>query len=549
MRPFNPGWSGSLRTLSVLCVLPCLLLAMSGARAAEPLPDVVIVVFDELPTVSLQARGGGIDAELFPHFAALAATSTWARGTSTVATRLLESIPAIATGRMPRAEHTLAIRAEYPDNLFTWLAASHDLHVVEEQSLLRPDPRDAAAQAAWLTMVRRDNYRASDQATVFRQFVGEIQARGPRPANARPSFDFIHVTLPFAPWSHTASGARYEPARLTGNLAGVWSEVPFHAEDAWRRHLAEVRLADALLGELVATLKAQNRFDDALVVVTADYGAGFWPGESRRTPAQTEHPEDVLMVPLFVKRPGQAQGAVNDALVQTIDIAPTVASVLGRQPGWSMDGCSIFDAACARPTERLNMRLDGTVEGRRIDAFPADLGARRATLERKLELFPDRAHLESSWPVGRLESWRGREVTTLPWADVAPHQVGRLAVGRGVNDWRHPRGGPRFVGELALAAQSPAAVAGAQPWVALALAGRVEALVPAVLDDRGRLGVQAMLPEARLDSRETRLDAFVVTGADDQAKLWPLELVRQASRRAAADASRPPGPEAPRPPR
>ena len=75
------------------------LLGSGGGEAADVRVGnpkrVVFVVFDELPTESLLDGSGRVDAELFPNFARLAATSTWYRNESTVAPYTQTAVPAI----------------------------------------------------------------------------------------------------------------------------------------------------------------------------------------------------------------------------------------------------------------------------------------------------------------------------------------------------------------------------------------------------------------------------------------------------------------------
>ena len=62
------------------------------------LPGIVIIVFDELPTISLLDSNMEIDAGRYPNFAKLADTSTWYRGASTIHYSTRFSIPSILTG-------------------------------------------------------------------------------------------------------------------------------------------------------------------------------------------------------------------------------------------------------------------------------------------------------------------------------------------------------------------------------------------------------------------------------------------------------------------
>ena len=86
---------------------------------------VVLIVMDELSTVSLMNRNEQIDARRFPHFAALARDSNWYRTATTVDTHTERAVPAVLTGRRsgiplaadlrrPSAEHLHPPRRRLP---------------------------------------------------------------------------------------------------------------------------------------------------------------------------------------------------------------------------------------------------------------------------------------------------------------------------------------------------------------------------------------------------------------------------------------------------
>ena len=97
----------------------------------------VVVVFDALPLSSLLNESGRIDAGRHPHFAALADESHWFRNATTVAEETTFALPAILTGVYPRWK-LLPLARNYPQSLFTLLAGSHELHVVEPVTQLCP---------------------------------------------------------------------------------------------------------------------------------------------------------------------------------------------------------------------------------------------------------------------------------------------------------------------------------------------------------------------------------------------------------------------------
>ena len=103
-------------------------------RAHTP---VVLVVFDEFPTVTLMDRRGRIDAVRFPNFAALARDATWYRNSTTV--HLTPSSPcrrsSTASCRSPKR---LPIFSDHRQNLFTFLGGTYQLDVVEALTHLCP---------------------------------------------------------------------------------------------------------------------------------------------------------------------------------------------------------------------------------------------------------------------------------------------------------------------------------------------------------------------------------------------------------------------------
>ena len=109
--------------------------ALGSSSESSPL---VVVVFDELTTTSLEDGRERIDENRFPNFASLADDATWYRNATTVADHTDEAIPALLTGREP--DLALApISGDYPENLFTLFAGERKLNVIEASSRLCPE--------------------------------------------------------------------------------------------------------------------------------------------------------------------------------------------------------------------------------------------------------------------------------------------------------------------------------------------------------------------------------------------------------------------------
>ena len=384
-------------------------------------PPVVVVVFDQLPLISLLDAGGRIDPALYPHFAELAEGSTWFRNASAVAEYTGFALPAILTGNYPE-RRGLPVAADHPRNLFTLLGGRYRLHVQEPLTELCPDalcpplrappgarlaavlsdlavvwlavvlPDELAARLppvtqGWRDFAARDTFAERffaprpDPRDIVDTFIDSIGAGA---GGDDPPLHFLHVLLPHHPWIHLRSGQRFTLQRADVGLRGErWLDDEWAATIRYQRHLLQMQYVDTVIGALVARLRAAGLYDDALLAVTADHGASLRPGFPFLQATEDSF-ADIAAVPLFIKRPGQRQGQTSDANVETIDLLPTLAAELGVRLPWTTDGANVLDPAWSgRPAKTL---LAGGASRRM--AGPADL--RGAVMERvahKLALF------------------------------------------------------------------------------------------------------------------------------------------------------------------
>jgi hypothetical protein len=393
----------------VFLTSPAIAKLIRGGYAVEivdPGPDattpVVLVVFDELPLASLLDEHGQVDAERYPHFAALARQATWCRNATSVHYLTTSAVPAILTGNYPaesggELETALPTCRDHPRNLFTFLGGSYqenvfesmtqlcpeqlcrtrgeemgmrqrltslfaDLSVVEAHLLSPPPWRrclppisqgwknfGGGACSCCLTAKLRD-----DRPGQFARFLDSIQD-GPR-----PTLHFLHVLLPHSPFRFLPSGRRYctDTGLEVLSLGSSWPEEEEPVNQAYRRHLLQVRYVDALVGRLIECLKGVGLYDRALLIVTADHGISFQPGQPYRLVTSANH-ADIMRVPLFIKRPQQVEGVVTDRNVQSIDILPTIADVLGAPLPWPVDGRSVFDTSRPAPSDKIIIGKEG----------------------------------------------------------------------------------------------------------------------------------------------------------------------------------------------
>ena len=398
----------------------------ASARAAQayvrhPVP-VVFLLFDEFPTISLENKDGNIDAGRFPNFARLARSSFWFRNMTTVSSTTTVAVPALLTGQFPK-RGSLPVFQDHPNNLFTLLGGRYRLNVIETQTSLCPkrlckrkEPSASKrlsslysdARTVYLHLIappeledRLDpideswmNFGADTGSQLesrvkppkvnlktfyigrlrdFNRFLSSLRRPGPV-----PDLDYLHVLFPHGPWLYFPDGRlrAVTVPRAPGRTEEIWWNEGL-AEQAQARHLLQVGFTDKLLGRFIARLHKTGLWDKALIVVTVDEGDSFRGGDSRRDPSKTNL-GDIAFIPLFVKLPGQTDGQVVERHVTSVDVLPTIASVLGVKVHWKLDGHS---ALLDRPGPR-------TV---RVGHFTMPYGAaqklRVRARERKLALF------------------------------------------------------------------------------------------------------------------------------------------------------------------
>jgi len=163
----------------------------------------------------------------------------------------------------------------------------------------------------------------------------------------RPVFLFVNYMEPHQPrlaptpydrWSRTLPGA-YRLARRSQYYEHAVQQL----SDVERQFIAanydgQVAAMDEALGALLAALRARGRYENALVVVTADHGEFLGEHDQMGHIGQMLY-EPVLHVPLVVKFPGpDRRRGRSPTPVQLVDVLPTVLAVTGAPTPPGMQG-------------------------------------------------------------------------------------------------------------------------------------------------------------------------------------------------------------------
>jgi hypothetical protein len=169
--------------------------------------------------------------------------------------------------------------------------------------------------------------------------------------STRPRLDYVHLLLPHVPWHLLPDGRSYGAGGELPGAGATWTD-PGLADVARQRYFLQLQATDRALGEIVARLRAIGAYDDSLVIVTADHGEAFTAGAPLRKATSRNYTE-VMWVPLLVKAPGQTTGAIDDRPASSVDVLPTIASILDVDLPWDVDGRSLRSAPRRDGARRL----------------------------------------------------------------------------------------------------------------------------------------------------------------------------------------------------
>ncbi|TWT65850.1 sulfatase [Crateriforma conspicua] len=125
--------------------------------------------------------------------------------------------------------------------------------------------------------------------------------------------------------------------RGTRNGNNTIGQYPENQKRMWQGYYATVTFMDRQVGRILDELDRLGLANSTAIVFTSDHG--YHLGEHTLWQKKNFH-EEVTRVPLIVSVPGLASGET-DAIVELVDIYPTVAELLGLAAPNDLDGVSL----------------------------------------------------------------------------------------------------------------------------------------------------------------------------------------------------------------
>ena len=176
----------------------------------------------------------------------------------------------------------------------------------------------------------------------------------------RATLHFAHALVPHRPWvlapdMRASTHIPWDKENIN-NLDG--------RRDRFQAHLAQYVATDKVIADMMIKMKKSANWNRTMIVVTADHGITFQPGETHREKVNANNAgvlEDLYRVPLFIKYPDQSDAVVSDCTASHVDLLATVSAATGIDAGWVTDGKDLR-TSCPQRTKRPVIWPDGTHE-------------------------------------------------------------------------------------------------------------------------------------------------------------------------------------------
>ncbi len=330
--------------------------------------------------------------------------------------------------------------------------------------------------------------------------------------------NFMHLMLPHVPWCYLPSGRRYTNEFDKMDLMNVHAHsglLEYWGHDEWfvvqcqQRYLLQLKYVDRLIGRLVERLKEIGLYDRCLLIVTADHGVAFRANHPRRL-TSADNLGDIASIPLIIKRPFQTQGEVSDRFVESVDILPTIADVVGIELSDSTDGWSVFDES---RTDRSRTMLFQDQSPIQVDrAAIAESDVPRILRKR----FGDPRDPTALFRIGPAPDLIGRRIENLVPSPELPVEIELIRYGDVASDDVDELLPCFFEGRI----QSPA-LADRPIVLAVAINGTVQAVTRTYLLDGLRNRWAALVPESSFHPGKNDVQFFLVTGTGPDWQICP----------------------------
>ena len=246
--------------------------------------------------------------------------------------------------------------------------------------------------------------------------------------------------------------------------------------------------------------------DKTLLVVTADHGEGFVPGDQART-MDAATAADLSWVPMFLKMPGQVKGKLDQRNWTHVDLTATLADALHVKLPQKLDGQSALKAP-----RTTTVKYWFNTPGKKL-VIPDPVGAYQKVIKGYGGVLGNAKSAADLYKIGPRPDLLGRKVTALHKGTNSSHTLSlnakdvsnaaAVTSGSGVPTliWGHLTG------------------KGSGATVAIAVNGVIGAVGPTYAEKGAPLSIEDIVPASLWHHGANSIVAYIVTGKGASTQL------------------------------
>ncbi len=300
-----------------LCTFSVISLALSPGKAEDPRPNIVFINADDLTHTDLSVYGGQAHTPVFERLAAegmqFSLCFQAAPMCSPTRHNLYTGIYPVKSGAYPN--HTFAKEGtksivHHLKPLGYRVALSGKRHIAPEEVF----PFEYSSQ------------KNNPDMTAIEALITESKEAG------TPFCLFACSNEPHTPWN-LGDPSRYPVDEI--ELPPYFVDTR-ETREGMAKYLAEITYYDGQVGEILDLLDKHGLADNTLVMVSSEQGSSM-------PFAKWTNYDPGLQTALIARWPGKiAPGSKTDAMVEYVDVVPTLIDAVGAEPVSGLDGLSFL---------------------------------------------------------------------------------------------------------------------------------------------------------------------------------------------------------------
>ncbi|MBE9463621.1 sulfatase [Dyadobacter subterraneus] len=218
------------------------------------------------------------------------------------------------------------------ENLFSGKGAATERQVADDSAYI-----DGKVANASIQVLRQISQKPFFLAVGFRRPHLPFTA----PDKYWQRFDQTKFPIPLRAYPKNAPAIAFHNSQELRGYADIPDQGSFSEElvrHLWQGYYASVSYTDAQIGKVLAELDRLNLRKNTIIVLLSDHG--YHLGEQDQWCKSTNF-ENAVRVPLIISAPGTGKPSSSDAIVELIDLYPTITELCGLPQREILEGKSL----------------------------------------------------------------------------------------------------------------------------------------------------------------------------------------------------------------